>query len=319
MGKSTPAGTTRGRLLKTLLGFTVAVALVGLLVVGVGWERTLSRLRTARPGWVLLACLSSMLCLAAWTKTWQAVLSAAGVSVPYRKLVGTFFAATFANYVTPMGQAGGEPFIAYVLSRDTEATYEQSLASVVTADLIRLLPFFTVGSIGLGYLLFTARVSGVIERFALVLVSLAVALPFAAVVGWRFRERVRNGVLWALGPFARRTSRLSIPSARDRIDSLYGSLEVIATDPPGASRASRSWPVSRSVTPRGRRRRVINGEFRERGVRASAAGIAGSSGRGRRASAADGGVSGGWGRQRRPEASLSGRRSVRSTAPGYRR
>ena len=115
MGKSTPAGTTRGRLLKTLLGFTVAVALVGLLVVGVGWERTLSRLRTARPGWVLLACLSSMLCLAAWTKTWQAVLSAAGVSVPYRKLVVTFFAATFANYVTPMGQAGGEPFIAYVL------------------------------------------------------------------------------------------------------------------------------------------------------------------------------------------------------------
>jgi len=225
------AGTSRGTVLKAFLGFGVALLLVGLLAVGVGWERTLDRLRTTRPEWVVLACVSTVLCLAAWTKTWQAVLGAAGVSVPYRKLVVTFFAATFANYVTPMGQAGGEPFIAYVLSRDTDATYEQSLASVVTSDLIRLLPFFTVGGVGLGYLLFTARISGTIERFALVLVSLAVALPFVTVVGWRFRPRLRGGVLWALTPVANRTSRISIPSARDRIDRLYASIEVITAAP----------------------------------------------------------------------------------------
>lgn len=53
----------------------------------------------------------------------------------------TYLAATFANYTTPFGQAGGEPFIAYVLSADTEASYEESLASVSTADLMHLLPF----------------------------------------------------------------------------------------------------------------------------------------------------------------------------------
>lgn len=223
--------TTRRTVLKTLFGFAVALSLVALLAVGVGWQRTLERLRTARLEWVVLACLSTVVCLLAWTKTWQAVLGAAGVSVPYRKLVVTFFAATFANYVTPMGQAGGEPFIAYVLSRDTEATYEQSLASVVTSDLIRLLPFFTVGGVGLGYLLFTARISGAIERFALLLVSLAVALPLVAAAAWRFREGVRGVVLWILAPIERRTSRVSTESVRDRIDRLYGSIEVIAASP----------------------------------------------------------------------------------------
>jgi uncharacterized protein (TIRG00374 family) len=230
MSERNVAGSGRGSrytILKTLLGFAIAILLVGLLGFVIGWEQTLRRLRTAEFEWVVLACLSTVLCLAAWTKTWQLVLGATGVSVPYRKLVVTFFAATFANYVTPMGQAGGEPFIAYILSRDTEATYEQSLASVVTADLIRLLPFFTVGGIGVGYLLVTAQLSGTVERLALILVALAVVLPLTTALSWRFRVRFRGAVLWVLRPITART-RLSIESVRDRIDRLYDSIEVIA-------------------------------------------------------------------------------------------
>lgn len=221
----------RGTLIKTALGFAVAVVLVYLLGAVIGWERTIERLQTAQLEWVTVACISTLLCLVAWGKTWQIVLETLGVSVPFRKLVVTFFAATFANYVTPMGQAGGEPFIAYVLARDTDATYEQSLASVMTADLIRLLPFFTVGGIGLGYLLINARITGPIERVIPILVALAVAVPLTAVVSWHFRERVRDAIIWFLGPFARRTGRISLTSVHNRITQLYASIEVIATSP----------------------------------------------------------------------------------------
>ncbi|MFO7926189.1 YbhN family protein [Natronomonas sp.] len=219
--------------LKTLLGFGVAVLLVYLLGAVIGWDRAIERLREAQVGWVLVACVSTLLCLFAWAKTWQVVLRQIGVFVPYRRLVVTFFAATFANYVTPMGQAGGEPFIAYILSRDTEATFEQALASVVTADLIRMLPFFTVGGAGLGYLLATAGVTARIRPLAIALVVLAVALPLLAVVGWRFRDRVKRGLLYCLAPIARGTDRLSIESARDRIDRLYASIGLIAGSPRG--------------------------------------------------------------------------------------
>lgn len=217
--------------LKTLLGFGVAVLLVYLLGAVIGWGRAIERLRVADLDWVLVACGSTVLCLFAWTKTWQVVLRQIGVSVPYRRLVVTFFAATFANYVTPMGQAGGEPFIAYVLSRDTEATFEQALASVVTADLIRMLPFFTVGGAGLGYLLATAGIDDRIQPLAITLVVLAVALPLLVVVGWRFRGRVRSGVVRGLTPVARRTNRISVESAGDRIDRLYDSIGLIAGSP----------------------------------------------------------------------------------------
>ncbi|SDX72145.1 lysylphosphatidylglycerol synthase transmembrane domain-containing protein [Halopenitus persicus] len=217
---------------KTVAGFAVALLLVYLLGVVVGWERTIDRLRAAETTWILAGGLSSLACLIVWGKTWHVVLRTIGIDVPYRRLVVTFLSATFANYVTPMGQAGGEPFIAYVLARDTAATYEQSLASVVTSDLIRLLPFFTVGGVGLGYLLATtARLPGAVRPLAVVLMALAVGLPIVAAVIWRFRGRVREGVLTAVAPVARRTDRVSTDSVRGRIDRLYGSIELIAGSP----------------------------------------------------------------------------------------
>jgi len=222
------AGFGYRRVAKFVVGFGVAVLLVYLLGVAVGWGETVERLRTANFGWVALACASSLLCLAVWGKMWQVVLEAVGVSVTYRKVVVTFFAASFANYVTPMGQAGGDPLIAYVLSRDTEASYEQSLASVVITDVLRLLPFFTVAGLGLLYLLINGGLPEVVETVAVALAALAIGLPTLLFVGWWYRLSVRGAVISLASPVARRTGRVSLESLRERIDSLYDSLELIA-------------------------------------------------------------------------------------------
>jgi uncharacterized protein (TIRG00374 family) len=221
-------GSGRRRTAKLIAGFGVAVVLVYLLGTVIGWEETIERLRSAHLGWVAAACASSLLCLAVWGKMWQVVLEAVGVSVTYRKVVVTFFAASFANYVTPMGQAGGEPLVAYVLSRDTEASYEQSLASVVITDVLRLLPFFTVAGLGLGYLFFERQLPAVVETVAVVLAVLAIGLPTLMVVGWRHRLPVQKAFLRLLSPVARRTERFSVEGARRRIDSLYDSVELVA-------------------------------------------------------------------------------------------
>lgn len=217
--------------LKIALGFAVAVVLIYLLGAVVGWEATVARLRMADPWLVLAALVSTVLCLLAWGRTWQIVLSAVGVRVPYGKLVVTFFAATFANYVTPMGQAGGEPFIAFILSRDTAADFEESLASVVIADILRMLPFLNVGLVGLGYLTWQADLPDGLEVFAYLLVALAVAMPVAIVLAWRYRQRVRRGIVRGVGSLTRRTNRYDASAVDRRIGHLYESLDVIRASP----------------------------------------------------------------------------------------
>jgi uncharacterized protein (TIRG00374 family) len=222
---------TRKTLAKTLVGFLVALVFLYLVAAGLGVREVASTLAGAELEWVVLGCVSTALCLAAWGKAWQIVLRVVGIEVPYRRLVVTYFAATFANYVTPLGQAGGEPFIAYVLSRDTDAGYEDSLASVVTADLLNLLPFFTFAAAGLGVLLTRPSLPAATRPLALGLFGMAVGVPALTGAGWVWRERVRGAVLRLVAPVARRTDRVSVEGVVSRIDDLYAAFERVAQDP----------------------------------------------------------------------------------------
>lgn len=222
---------TRETLAKTGVGFLVAGLLLYLVATGLGIERLSEVLADAELRWIAAGCLSTLLCLCFWGKAWQVVLREVDIEVSYGRLVVTYFAATFANYVTPLGQAGGEPFIAYVLSRDTGASYEDSLASVVTADLLNLLPFFTFAAGGLSFLLLRAELPTATRPLAFGLLALALGVPAIAVSGWWFREQVRGGVVRLVTPVARRTSRLSVESVRRRIDDLYAAFGRIAQDP----------------------------------------------------------------------------------------
>jgi uncharacterized protein (TIRG00374 family) len=221
----------RGTVLKGLGGFAVAGYGLYLLASEVGWGELQLALSGARLGWLAVACLSTLIGLAAWGKSWQVVLRQAGISVPYPKLVVTYFAATFANYVTPLGQAGGEPFIAYVLCRDTDASYEDSLASVVTADLLNLLPFFTFAAVGLGFLSLQPTLPPGVDRLVSGLLVMAVGLPVAVVLGWRFRRAVEGLVASLVWPVARLTERVTVAGVRERVRDFYGALDRIAANP----------------------------------------------------------------------------------------
>ncbi len=212
------------------LGFVVAVVVLGLFAVGIGVGEIRAALAGAQLEWLALGCLSTLLCLTAWGKAWQIVLRVAGVEESFRRLVVTYYAATFANYVTPLGQAGGEPFIAYVLSRDTDASYEGALASVVTADLLNMLPFVTFSGVGFAALIYQSSLPETLEPLAAGLVGLAVGVPVLAAVGWRYRFSLGRLVLRLAAPVARRTKRLRLDGLRERLRELNDAFQRIAKD-----------------------------------------------------------------------------------------
>ncbi len=218
-------------LAKIVVGFLVAGIFIYFLGLAIGWRRVFAVLVTADPLWIGVACLSTLLGLITWGKAWQVVLSVIGIEVSFRRISVTYLAATFANYVTPFGQAGGEPFIAYVLSRETNASYEDSLASVVTVDLLNLLPFFNFAAIGFVVLLWQATLPRTVRWLTFGLAALAIAIPVLAYAGWNYRAGVERAVLGLIGPIAERTDRISVDGVRRRVERFYGSLERIAAEP----------------------------------------------------------------------------------------
>jgi uncharacterized protein (TIRG00374 family) len=221
----------RRTLLKTGVGFFVAGVVLSLLAAGIGIDEIRAELAGADPLWLGVGCLSTAVGLVSWAKAWQVVLGVVGVPVRFHKLVVTYYAATFANYVTPLGQAGGEPFIAYVLARDTEASYEDSLASVVTADLLNLLPFFMFAAVGMGVLVVRTTLPDEVRGVAVALVALAVGVPAGAVAAWRVRKRLGRFVVRLVAPVARHTRFLAVESVRRRLSELNEAFERIAAEP----------------------------------------------------------------------------------------
>ena len=227
----------RRTLAKTVAGFAVAGVILYLLAVGIGIEEIRGELADADPLWLAAGCASTAVGLVSWAKAWQVVLGVVGIPVRFRKLVVTYYAATFANYVTPLGQAGGEPFIAYVLARDTDASYEDSLASVVTADLLNLLPFFTFAAVGMGVLLARTTLPDEVRGVAVALVVFAVGVPAGAAAGWRVRKRLGRLVVRLVAPVVRRTRFVSLEGVRRRLRELNEAFERIAADPQALAHA----------------------------------------------------------------------------------
>ena len=227
----------RRTLAKTVAGFAVAGVILYLLAVGIGIEEIRGELADADPLWLAAGCASTAVGLVSWAKAWQVVLGVVGIPVRFRKLVVTYYAATFANYVTPLGQAGGEPFIAYVLARDTDASYEDSLASVVTADLLNLLPFFTFAAVGTGVLLVRTTLPDEVRGVAVALVVFAVGVPAGAAAGWRVRKRLGRLVVRLVAPVVRRTRFFSVEGVRRRLRELNEAFERIAADPQALTHA----------------------------------------------------------------------------------
>ncbi|QSW99601.1 lysylphosphatidylglycerol synthase transmembrane domain-containing protein [Haloterrigena alkaliphila] len=222
---------SRSQLLRIGAGFAVAVTLLAVLAAGTGLAELRATLATARLEWLVLACCSTVCCFAAWTRGWQLVLGIADVEAPFPRLYVTYVTAMFANAVTPMGQAGGEPFIAYVLSRDTGASYEESLASVVTGDLLNLIASFSLATTSLALLVWRVDLPDSIEPLAGAVPVVALCVLVGTLVGWRYQIAFGRSLERLVAPIVRRLPVVTLEGLRERLFDLRAAFGRIADEP----------------------------------------------------------------------------------------
>lgn len=209
---------------KSFVGFAVAAALLFAFGYVLGWDAILSTLSNADPVPLVLACGSSLVALSVWTKGWDVVLSSLSIEIQFRRLVPTYLAATFADYVTPFGKAGGGPFVAAVLSADHEATYEESLASVVTTDALNLLPFFSFAGVGVVALGLTGSVPRNVRPLVYGLGAIAVSIPLLAYLVWRSRAAAIGWISRLLEPLAARVGFVDAERIEERTTRFFSLL-----------------------------------------------------------------------------------------------
>jgi uncharacterized protein (TIRG00374 family) len=222
----------------TLAGFAGALAVLAALVWVVGVDRTAAALLSADPTTLGLVLGVAVVWLTTWGLALWTVLDALGTPVSAPLAVLLYAGAVFSNNVTPFGQAGGEPLSALLISSAADSEYETGLAAIASVDTAHFVP-----SVGLAVVGFTFVTAGAVRLgrnltvAAVAVAVLALGLPVAAYLGWRYRYELEATVVRALTPFLRWVGRVvprrSPPTAEGierRIEGFFTAIDRIATD-----------------------------------------------------------------------------------------
>lgn len=212
------------------VALAIALALLALFIVAVGWEEVLTAVRRASLRLYLLAFVASLGCLLCRSLVWHRTLSLVDQPRPYWLVSGVFLTAMFAKYVTPYGQVASGVGVAAIVSRYYDSAYEEALAAVVSADFCNYLPYYTFGSAGLGYVLLVHSPSVDLAQYASRVTATVAAVLLLAGAVWLGREQVRSSILRLVAALRRLLARISPEKARHlRRDNLDRRFEGFAT------------------------------------------------------------------------------------------
>jgi uncharacterized protein (TIRG00374 family) len=222
----------------TVAGFAGAVVVLAVLVWVVGVDRTVAALLRADPAVLVLVGCVAVVWLTTWGLALWSVLRALGAPIRPHLAVLVYAGAVFANNVTPFGQAGGEPLTALLISSAADSEYETGLAAIASVDTAHFVPSVGYAIVGLTFVAAGAVQLGRNLVFAAVAVAvLAIGLPVAAYLGWRYRYELEAAVVRLLTPFVRWLGRVapnrSPPTAASieaRIEGFFAAIDRIATD-----------------------------------------------------------------------------------------
>ena len=223
---------------RALLALLLALVLLGLFILAVGWEEVYSATARASLTIYLAAYLGSVLMLAARSMVWRLLLARVDTRRPYWLVAGIFLTAMFAKYVTPYGQVASGVGVAAVVSRYYESTYEESLAAILSADFINYLPYYTLGGLGLGYVLFVDALPISLAPYIPIGVGAVIGMALVVATLWWGRETVTASLVGVGTRVRSRIERISpragsavrLEHLKTRFDGFSATLTLLSRD-----------------------------------------------------------------------------------------
>ena len=216
-----------------VLWFSVSTVILFLLIYFADYREIISVLRNASLFYVILSVLSGLFTLLMWGLVWDSFFDILGIPINLRKSIKLLLAGLFLNAMTPLGKFGGEPFVAHLIGRRTDATYQQALSSLSSADLSNAIPFATFGIASIGYLAVFSTLEGLIADIAIIMVSITVSALLIVYLLWFNGARKLVKIIGKVNVLEINYGRWQpyIDSGKERGREILDRLEEVRTQP----------------------------------------------------------------------------------------
>lgn len=214
--------------------YAVSTLVLFLLIYTTDFDKFTESLLRVDPLYMLLALLSGFSIFFIFGYIWYSFLNKLGMDVNFLRAYELFMAGNFINSITPLGQAGGEPFMAQLVSENTGASYEKSLSTIISADLINLIPALTYTFLGVGYMILKGLSLPAFETIIFLLIGITVLIGLMSYLFWSEKRHLEEAIFRILEFMEIRTSLIgkkSVDGVKDRISSGKEVFREIGKDP----------------------------------------------------------------------------------------
>lgn len=218
--------------LKRLAWFGVSTLILVAMVLFADVNEVLEVFRTAELRYFAFALAFGLSTFLIFAFTWFRCFGMVGEDTGYLRSLRIYLGGEFLNSVTPIGQLGGEPFMAYVIKENSDMKYEEALSTVLSADIINAIPTITFVLGGLLYMIFFGTIQGFLLR-TLGLVSAAVLVgSILTYLLWYRATLLERGVV---GLFERLTWIIGrgehyVEVLEERMEGFSRTLDIIGAD-----------------------------------------------------------------------------------------
>jgi uncharacterized protein (TIRG00374 family) len=218
---------------KNLLYFGVSTLIIILLIYFADADKFIESVRTARKFPLAAGILSGIVAFSILGYTWHRFLNKIDLKTSYLQSFRLFMAGQFMNSVTPLGQLGGEPVMAYIISDTEDTEYEKALSAVVSADIINTIPYITFMLGGAAYLILFDTINSTLAQTASITFVITIIGGLIAYTLW-FRAYIIKKVIMSvavkIAEISGRGDHLLEP-LEERINHLKETFESIGEEP----------------------------------------------------------------------------------------
>lgn len=216
-----------------VLWYGISTLLLAVLVYTTDVRKFFDSLLQVDPLYMSLAMISGFSVFLIFGWIWYRIFRKVGIKADLRTSYQLFMAGNFVNSITPLGQAGGEPFMAYLVSENTGTSYEKSLSAVISSDMINLIPALTYTVLGVIYLMFFGLELPGLGPLLIVLAVIIAILGGGGYLLWSKDSRLKNFLFRVTDYIESKTdvSQKIIESVNERIESAEEAFIDAGGDP----------------------------------------------------------------------------------------
>lgn len=218
----------------TIIFLFVGLIIMAVILYFIGIDTVVNALKNANPWYIIIAVILQCITYYLYTLRWYIINKSADMGdVTIKKLLPMVLLSLAVNNITPSGRGGGEPVRAYVLSKESDYTFDMTFATVLGDRALDTFPFIILAIITIIGMIFTFELSpvwiGVLVACVTAITILVVIIIYMS-VNESFGTKLTNWIVKLVKRFYKKYQPKHEVQIRDYVSGFQRTMRVLITD-----------------------------------------------------------------------------------------